>query len=70
MGQRTLTDSSVQQPGKEKYTCKGGLKRYVGSRACHILQKMQFFEKMKKNTDIVLRNAILKHIYYYHFVQK
>ena len=38
-------------------------------RACHILQKMKIFEKMKKNTDIVLRNAILKHIYYYHFVE-
>ena len=24
----------------------------------------------KKNTDIILRNAILKHIYYYHFVEK
>ena len=35
-----------------------------------ILQKMKIFEKMKKNTDIILRNAILKHIYYYHFVEK
>ena len=25
---------------------------------------------MKKNTDIILRNAILKYIYHYHFVEK
>ena len=30
MGQRTLSDSSVQQSGKEKYTCKGGLKKVCG----------------------------------------
>ena len=28
------------------------------------------FKISKKNTDIILRNAILKNIYYYHFVEK
>ena len=42
----------------------------MDSRACHILQKMKILEKMQKNTDIILRNAILKHIYCYHIVEK
>ena len=45
---------------------KRGVQTLPPRRAWHIHKKL----KLKKKNDIILRNTILKHIYYYHFDEK